>query len=44
MAGASFADVCEGLCQFHPSHEAAARGAGLLRMWIETGLLKRNRD
>jgi len=44
MAGASFADLCEGLCQFHEPQDAAARGAGLLRMWIETGLLKRNPD
>jgi len=42
MAGASFADLCEGLCQFHAPQDAAARGAGLLRLWIETGLLKRD--
>ena len=42
MAGASFADLCEGLCRFHEPQDAAARGAGLLRLWIETGLLRRN--
>jgi hypothetical protein len=44
MRGASFAELCEGLCQFHSPQDAAARGAGLLRLWIETGLLKRDPD
>lgn len=44
MAGASFANLCEGFCEFHQPQEAAARRAALLRMWIETGLLKRNPD
>jgi hypothetical protein len=44
VAGASFAELCEGLCQFHAPQDAAARGAGLLRMWIDTGLLRRNSE
>jgi hypothetical protein len=44
MQGHSFAELCEGLCQFHSPQEAAGRGAGLLRLWIETGLLKRHPD
>ena len=42
MAGATFADLCGGLCRFHAPQEAAARSAGLLRLWIETGLLRGN--
>ncbi|MGE0154256.1 MAG: DUF2063 domain-containing protein [Reyranellaceae bacterium] len=41
MAGAGFGEVCAGLCRFHAPPEAAARGAGLLRAWIDTGLLRR---
>jgi hypothetical protein len=44
MQGVSFAELCEGLCKFHSPQDAATRGAGLLRLWIETGLLKRNSD
>jgi hypothetical protein len=39
-AGASFGDLCEGLCRFHAPQQAAARGAELLRLWIDTGLLR----
>jgi hypothetical protein len=42
MAGMSFGELCEGLCQFHAPQDAATRGAGLLRLWIEAGLLKRD--
>lgn len=40
MKGASFAELCEGLCRFLPPEEAAARGAGLLRLWIDHKLLR----
>ena len=42
MAGASFAELCEGLCRFHAPEIAAGRGAGLLRLWIDQRLLLRD--
>jgi len=40
MAGATFAELCEGLCQFFAPDQAATRGAGLLRLWIDHKLLR----
>ena len=42
LAGASFAELCEGLCRFHAPEVAAGRGAGLLRLWIDQRLLLRD--
>jgi hypothetical protein len=38
-SGAGFAELCEGLARFMPADRAAARAAGLLRAWIDAGLL-----
>jgi hypothetical protein len=38
-SGVTFAQLCEGLANFLPADQAAARAAGLLRVWIEARLL-----
>lgn len=38
-SGTGFAELCEGLAQFMPADQAAARAAGLLRAWIDARLL-----
>jgi hypothetical protein len=37
--GADFAALCESLCAWHAPDAAPARAAGLLRAWIEQGLV-----
>ncbi len=37
--GQSFAELCEGIAQFMPADQAAARAAGLLRVWIDARML-----
>lgn len=44
MSGVPFAALCEGLCRFHAPDAAAGRAAGLLRLWIDHGLLLRTPD
>ena len=39
MAGADFASLCERLFDWHAEDEAAARAAGLLRAWIDAGMI-----
>ncbi len=39
MAGEEFAAICETLAEQGPEDEAAYRAAGLIRAWIETGLI-----
>lgn len=36
--GNTFADICEGLCQFLPEEEVAVYTASTLRNWLEKGL------
>lgn len=38
-AGAPFAGLCEGLLQWHAPEQAPARAAGLLRAWLDQGML-----
>jgi hypothetical protein len=38
-AGTGFAALCEGIARFMPADQAAARAAGLLRVWIDARLL-----
>lgn len=38
-AGTGFAELCEGIARFVPPDQAAARAAGLLRVWIDARLL-----
>lgn len=38
-AGALFAELCEGLTEWSPAHEAATLMAGYLRGWLESGLV-----
>lgn len=37
--GAAFAALCEGLLRWHAPEQAPARAAGLLRTWLEQGML-----
>lgn len=37
--GASFADICEGLCEWNEPEGVAVRAAGFLRQWISDGLI-----
>ena len=37
--GASFAQLCEGLCQWHEADAVPLRAAGMLRGWLEDQLL-----
>jgi hypothetical protein len=37
--GASFGDICEGLCDWNDEDRAALRAAGLLRRWLNDGLV-----
>ena len=37
LAGASFEEICGGLCQWFPEDKAAARAAGTLRRWVDEG-------
>jgi hypothetical protein len=39
VGGASFAQVCEGLCQWHEADAVPLRAAGMLRGWLEDELL-----
>ncbi|MBM3599421.1 MAG: DUF2063 domain-containing protein [Alphaproteobacteria bacterium] len=39
VAGANFAAMCEGMSHWHDANAAPARAAGLLRVWIEQGML-----
>ncbi|HXV24836.1 MAG TPA: DNA-binding domain-containing protein [Alphaproteobacteria bacterium] len=39
MAGREFAAICETLAEHGPEDAAAYRAAGLIRAWIETGLI-----
>lgn len=39
IAGADFASLCERLFDWHAEDEAAPRAAGLLRAWIEAGMI-----
>lgn len=36
-SGASFGEICTGLCEWVADDAAAARAAGMLRTWVETG-------
>lgn len=37
LAGASFGEICAGLCEWVAEDQAAARAAALLRAWVEQG-------
>jgi EAL domain-containing protein (putative c-di-GMP-specific phosphodiesterase class I) len=39
LARAGFGEICEGLCRWHSADAAPMRAAGLLRAWIEQGML-----
>jgi len=39
IAGQSFAEMCERLLEWHTEDAVALRAAGLLRLWIEQGML-----
>jgi hypothetical protein len=39
MAGEDFSAICEDLATYGPQDEAAFRAAGLIRVWIESGLI-----
>lgn len=41
MKSASFAEICEGLCNWHEPEEVGLRAAGLLKGWIVSGLISR---
>ncbi|MGH8540098.1 MAG: HvfC/BufC family peptide modification chaperone [Stenotrophobium sp.] len=39
-SGACFAELCEALLQWHDEAEVAMRAAGMLRRWVEDGLIR----
>jgi len=39
ISGATFADICEGLCAWHEESAVGMRAAGLLKGWILSGLV-----
>lgn len=39
ISGATFGEMCEGLCQWFPEEEVGLRAASLLKGWIQSGLL-----
>lgn len=39
MAGEDFSAICEALAEHGPEEEAASRAAGLIRIWLEAGLV-----
>jgi hypothetical protein len=39
-AGESFAAICEGLCEWIDAQHVALHGAGLLKQWLEDGLIR----
>lgn len=39
MAGSSFSDICEGLCQFMDEDNVAIAAASMLKKWIASGLV-----
>jgi hypothetical protein len=39
MAGEDFSAICEALAEHGPEEEAAFRAAGLIRLWLEAGLV-----
>ena len=41
MAGEDFSSICERLADHGPDDQAAFRAAGLIRVWIEAGLIAR---
>ncbi|MET0378625.1 MAG: DNA-binding domain-containing protein [Spongiibacteraceae bacterium] len=43
-AGSSFSDVCAQLCERIPESQVPGYAAGLLRHWIDAGLIKKIRD
>lgn len=40
--GSSFADICEGLCEWIDAQNVAAHAAGLLKRWVADGLVSKN--
>ena len=41
IAGQTFADICQGLCEWSDAQHVAAHAAGLLRSWIGDGMISR---
>src|SRR3990167_639304 len=39
MAGSSFSDICEGLCQFMSEDSVAIAAASMLKKWVASGLI-----
>ena len=39
LAGQSFGEICEGLCQWHDENDTAMHAASLLKGWINAGLI-----
>jgi hypothetical protein len=37
--GASFAALCEGLCDWHAETEVAGRAAAMLKQWVGDGMV-----
>jgi hypothetical protein len=40
LAGQSFAELCEGLCEWIDPAHAAAHAAGMLKRWVQDGMIR----